>query len=126
MIAVAKDVDIVGALDLLGLDLRPLRRRRLRKRDTCDPGHDQRGGQSCEMNSRHGHSSCFASQVPTLFQQRGPAASIDGHRQCTTRLIGTEHGPAPAIAVPRRHHASWLRRDDNLKKNARVAPPRLQ
>src|SRR5262245_23101076 len=58
MVAIAEDVDVVGIVDLFGLDLWPLRlcRRRwlLRLRCRYGQGRDQRGRHSCEIYPRHG------------------------------------------------------------------------
>src|SRR5262249_9721940 len=57
MVAVAEDVDVVGAVDLFGLDLWPLRRvgrHRVLGRCRYGQGGDHRGRHSCEIYPRHG------------------------------------------------------------------------
>src|SRR5262249_61693582 len=51
MIAVAEDVNVVGAFDLGGLDLRPLLL--LRQRSCCKSNRDQGGRHSCKTNPQH-------------------------------------------------------------------------
>src|SRR5262245_32195627 len=79
MVAVAEDVDVVGAVDLFGLDLWPLRlcrrRRLLRLRCRYGQGRYQRGRHSCEIYPRHG--------VPPWFS--GDGASLA--RSAVLRLI---------------------------------------
>src|SRR3954451_10889825 len=76
MIAIAEDVDVVGALDLRGLDLRSLCL--LRQGGGGAPRYDQGGRHSCYTNSRHDHSSLLLSdRISAARPARNYSTSLD-------------------------------------------------
>jgi len=73
MVAVAEYVDVVGAVDLGGLHLRPLCL--LRQPRCCEPGGTQRDRHGCKTNLRHNDSSLVLLGPRRPFSRRRPAAS---------------------------------------------------
>jgi len=67
MIAVAEYVNVVGAIDLGGLDLRPLCL--LRQPCCCEPGGAQRDRDGCKPNLRHDDSAL------TLLRAASPVSA---------------------------------------------------
>src|SRR5262245_3852768 len=73
MIAVAEDVNVVGAVDLGGLDLRPLLL--LRQRSCCKSDRDQGGRHAYKTNPRHVIPP-FASRAANSLSRCGPDVRI--------------------------------------------------
>src|SRR5215475_1246473 len=73
VVAVAEYVDVVGAVDLGGLDLRPLCL--LRQPRCCETGDAQRDRHGCEPYLRHDDSSLTLRGPRRPFPRRRPAAS---------------------------------------------------